>query len=57
MRLAFGVRRSAFRDTGIALGENNCSEKQTNNNHREAAVQRDNRQPSDAKRQTPNEQR
>jgi hypothetical protein len=57
MRLAFGVRRLAFREIGIALGENNCSKNQTNNYHREEAAQRGKRSPADAERQTPNEQR
>lgn len=57
MRLALGVRRLAFRGIGIALGENNCSKNQTNNYRREVAAQRGKRQPADAERQTPNEQR
>jgi hypothetical protein len=57
MRLAFGVWRLAFREIGIALGENNSSEDQPNNYHREIAKQRGKRQPSNAERQTPNEQR
>jgi hypothetical protein len=57
MRLAFGVWRLAFREIGIALGENNSSENQPNNYHREIAKQRGKRQPSNAERQTPNEQR
>jgi hypothetical protein len=57
MRLAFGVRRLAFREMGIALGANNCSKSQTNNYHREVTAQRGKRSPADAEHQTPNEQR
>jgi hypothetical protein len=57
MRSAFGVWRLAFRGIGVALGENNCSKNQTNDYHREVAAQRGKRQPPNAERQTPNEQR
>jgi hypothetical protein len=52
MRLAFGVRRLAFREMGIAHGEDNCSKNQTINYHHEAAIQRGsaNRRTSNAKR-------
>ena len=57
MRSVFGVRRLAFGEIGIALRENNCSEDQTNNYRRKVAVQPSKRQPPNAERQTPNEQR
>ena len=57
MRLAFGVRRLAFRGIDTALGVNNCCENQTNHSHREVAVKRGKRQTPNAERQTPNEQR
>jgi hypothetical protein len=57
MRLVSGVRRLASREIGIALGENNSSKNKTNHYHREVAAQRGKRQPADAERQTPNEQR
>jgi len=57
MRLAFGVRRLAFRGIDTALGVNNRCENQTNHSHREVAVKRGKRQTPNAERQTPNEQR
>jgi hypothetical protein len=56
MRLAFGVRRLAFREIGIALEENDCSKNQTNNYDREVAASANQETPN-AKRRTSNAKR
>jgi hypothetical protein len=53
MRSAFGVWRSEFGGIGIAPGENDYSDDDSNNYHSKIARQRGNHQPLNAERQTP----